>query len=66
MKYKSEYHYKDKKTVSINKIPYSIEYRPEEINNRSSFGHFEIDTIIGTNRGKHECLLTITERKTKY
>lgn len=66
MKYKSEYHYKDKKTVSINKIPYSIENRPEEINNRSTFGHFEIDTIIGTNRGKHECLLTITERKTKY
>lgn len=66
MKYESEYHYKGKKAVSINKIPYSIENRPEEINKRSTFGHFEIDTIIGTNRGKHECLLTITERKTKY
>ena len=66
MKYESEYQYKDKKSVSINKIPYSIENRPEEINNRSIFGHFEIDTMIGTNRGKHECLLTITKRKTKF
>ena len=22
--------------------------------------------MIGTNRGKHECLLTITKRKTKF
>ena len=48
------------------KIPYSIENRPDEINNRSTFGHFELDTVIGSNRGKHECLLTITERKTKF
>jgi len=61
-----EYKYKDKKSLPPNKIPYSIENRPEEINNKSTFGHFEIDTVIGTSRGKHECLLTITERKTKY
>lgn len=66
MKYKSEYVYKDKNSLPISKIPYSIENRPEEINNRTIFGHFEIDTVIGTNRGKHECLLTITERKTKF
>ena len=66
MKYKAEYEYKDKSSLPISKIPYSIENRPEEINNRSTFGHFEIDTVIGTSRGKHECLLTITERKTKF
>ena len=66
MKYKAEYSYKDKSQTSISKIPYSIENRPEEINNRITFGHFEIDTVIGTSRGKHECLLTITERKTRF
>ena len=66
MKYFPEYKYKNKNSLSPSKIPYSIENRPQYINNRSSFGHFEIDTVIGTNRGKHECLLTMTERKTKY
>lgn len=41
----------------------SIEQRPEIINNRSRFGDWEIDTIIGkNNRG---AILTIVERKTK-
>lgn len=66
MKYKQEYTYQNKTSLPVSKIPYSIENRPEEINNRSTFGHFEIDTVIGTKRGKHECLLTITERKTKF
>ena len=66
MKYKQEYTYQVKHSLSASKIPYSIENRPDEINNRSTFGHFEIDTVIGTSRGKHECLLTITERKTKF
>ena len=66
MKYKQEYTYQNKSSLSASKIPYSIENRPEEINNRSTFGHFEIDTVIGTKRDKHECLLTITERKTKF
>ena len=59
-------YYQDKSSLPASKIPYSIENRPEEINNRSTFGHFEIDTVIGTSRGKNECLLTITERKTKF
>ena len=65
---KENYRYKHKCKISLpaSKIPYSIENRPEDINNRSKFGHFEIDTVVGTSRGKHECLLTITERKTKY
>ena len=66
MKEFPEYKYQNKFSLPANKISYSIENRPEEIKNRSIFGHFEIDTVIGTSRGKHECLLTITERKTKY
>ncbi len=66
MKEFPEYKYQNKFSLPANKISYSIENRTEEINNRSIFGHFEIDTVIGTSRGKHECLLTITERKTKY
>lgn len=66
MKENCKYNHQIKNSISANKIPYSIETRPEEINNKSTFGHFEIDTVIGTSRGKHECLLTITERKTKY
>ena len=61
-----QYKYNNKTSLPSSKIPYSIENRPEEINNRSTFGHFEIDTIIGTSRGKHECLLTFSERKTNY
>lgn len=66
MKYKTEYEYKEKSSVSINKIPYSIENRPEEINKRLIFGHFELDTVIGTKKGKHQCLMTLTERKTRF
>ena len=48
------------------KILYSIETRPDEINSRQTFGHFELDTIISKRSGKHHCLLTITERKTRF
>lgn len=61
-----KYKHHDKNTLPASKIPYSIELRPEEINNRLIFGHFEIDTVIGSSRGKHECLLTMTERKTRF
>ena len=66
MKYDSKYDYHEKTQVSITKIPYSIETRPEEVNKRLIFGHFELDTVIGTRCGKHECLLTLTERKTRF
>lgn len=61
-------HYKKaKKLRKTNpKRPYglSIEERPEEINNRSVFGHWEIDTVILT-KTKNACLLTLTERVTR-
>lgn len=53
-------------SLPASKIPYSIETRPDEINSRQVFGHFELDTIISKRKGKHHCLLTITERKTRF
>lgn len=66
MKYDAKYEYKELNNISESKLPYSIETRDEEIDKRLIFGHFELDTIIGTSRGKHECLMTLTERKTRY
>lgn len=66
MKYKAEYEYHEQATLPTSKIPYSIENRPDEINKRLVFGHFELDTVIGTKKGKHECLMTLTERKTQF
>lgn len=43
----------------------SIIYRPKEIASREEFGHWEGDTVVGGKRKGSECLLTITERKTK-
>lgn len=42
----------------------SIEERPESIDERSEYGHWEIDTVLLT-KAKGECLLTLTERKTR-
>ncbi len=44
------------------KLGRSIEERPEEANNRSEFGHFEGDSIVGKD-GKSS-ILSIVERKT--
>lgn len=66
MKYKPEYEHHEKNSLPISKIPYSIENRPEEIDKKLAFGHFELDTVIGTRKGKHECLMTLTERKTQF
>lgn len=66
MKYDSKYEYHEKKSIIESKREYSIDKRPEEINNREVFGHFELDTVIGKRNGIHECLMTLTERKTRY
>lgn len=66
MKEYSNYEYKTESSIATSKIPYSIENRPDEIDSRLVFGHFELDTVIGTNIGKHECLMTLTERKTRF
>lgn len=65
MKKVPDYNY-HKNSLPPSKISYSIETRPDEINSRQTFGHFELDTIISKRNGKHHCLLTITERKTRF
>lgn len=44
----------------------SIEKRSATINARQSFGHWEMDTVIGKRNGKKEILLVLTERFTRY
>ena len=42
----------------------SIEKRPEAVNERQEFGHWEIDTVVGQRTGG-EVLLTLDERTTR-
>ena len=41
-----------------------ISERPPGAENRSRFGHWEIDTVIGANDG--HCIVTLVERKSRY
>ena len=43
----------------------SIEERPEAVNNREEFGHWEIDTVVGK-KDSSAVLLTLDERTTNY
>lgn len=43
----------------------SIERRSKIIMKRDTFGHWEIDSIIGTSEGKNESCLVLTERQTR-
>lgn len=45
---------------------HSIELRPKEVEERKTFGHWEGDTVKGRQKGSTECLLTLTERKTRF
>ena len=44
----------------------SIEERPQTVENRQSFGHWEIDTVVGRKRQGDPVLLTLVERKTRF
>lgn len=44
----------------------SIENRPEHISDRSEFGHWEIDTVIGVKNKTEPVLLNLTERQTRF
>ena len=44
----------------------SIELRPREIGKRESFGHWEMDCVVGKKEGKKEAVLVLTERLTRY
>ena len=59
--------HKHKSAKTEKKAPHgrSIETRPEDISTREYFGHWEMDTVVGTKR-KGETLIVLTERKTRY
>lgn len=48
-----------------NRIGLSIEKRPEKIEKRKEYGHWEIDTVKGGKSKSKACLLTLSERKTR-
>lgn len=50
---------------SKNVLHRSIEQRPKYITLRNTFGHWEIDSIIGSSEGKKESCLVLTERMTR-
>lgn len=54
-------HRKNKKILGM-----SISERPEHINDRKEFGHWEIDTVIGKKSSKDSVLMTLVERKTRF
>ena len=58
---------KSKKRPSTKKhIGTSIDERPESINDRSEFGHWEIDSVLGKVRADEPSILTLVERQTRY
>lgn len=44
----------------------SIERRPLIVESRSTFGHWEMDSVIGKAKGKNQSLLVLTERQTRF
>lgn len=44
----------------------SIELRPISVDSRQSFGHWEIDSVLGSKTKDDNALLTLVERKTRY
>lgn len=44
----------------------SIEKRPQIVLDRSTFGHWEMDCVIGKSKGTGEALLVLTERLTRF
>lgn len=43
----------------------SIEKRPEEVNTRETFGHWEMDTVVGLRGKSKKSFLVLSERKTR-
>lgn len=55
------------KTIRKNKknLGRSIEERPETVDFRTEFGHWEIDTVIGKKGENEPCVVTLVERLTR-
>ena len=64
-KVKRKCHHKKKDRKHKRLRGMSIERRPEAINERKEFGHWEIDSVIGKKSAEDNVLLTLTERKSR-
>ena len=56
----------ERNPIPESKKEHSIELRPDYINNRVEFGHFEMDLVLGKQGKDKQCLLTLTERMTRF
>ena len=65
IKSKKKKHYKKVRVQKRASAGESIENRPEEVQNRQIFGHWEMDTVKGSRGVTKSCLLVLTERKTR-
>ncbi|MCH8317950.1 MAG: IS30 family transposase [Bacteroidetes bacterium] len=61
-KYRKRYGSYDRRGKIPNRI--SIDHRSQEVNTRASFGHWEVDTLIGKNR--KGAILSMVERKSRF
>lgn len=59
---------RSKKVTKTNKktLGKAIEECPEYINDRSEFGHWEIDLVLGKKTKGEATILTLVERQTRY
>ena len=65
--YKGERHKPKKDDNNRARLPKgeTIENRPKEVKDRETFGHWEMDSVIGK-RGSKAALVVLTERLTRY
>lgn len=57
---------KPKETRGRFNIGTSISKRPKEIRKRSTFGHWELDSVVSSRGNSKGCLATFVERKTRW
>lgn len=63
IKAKSKQKHEKKSKVSLNNLKgRSIEERPDYIKDRTSYGHWEMDTVVSGQGKSKACLLVLTER----
>jgi len=55
-------HYKKVKIAHKNLKGTSIEERPQEVDNREEYGHWEMDCVVGKREGSGAVLLVLSER----
>lgn len=56
---------KHRNRMNKRKLGRSIEERPESINSRQEFGHWECDLVLGAKSGGDQALFTLVERKSR-